>query len=283
MTHVAYPGCYCADCVEGTPSARITGDKDRENPVEGAPTNRWLAIEVKRLRNVLRYITELAYVDHQSGNQNYEYLQGIADSALRINAHTEHPMTDEQNERAALANEARLDAKAFRENTVYDSDGNSIRLIANADRLDQYADRIEALEAENARLREANYRTFTDGMEAAAQICGSLAEVKYDDADGFEAATGCEAAAMTQTHEQIAAGLTEDELLEEFRALFNWRGCERLTAKQWADEHGFSQAYVSDVLRGKRGIADRFAEALGYQRVVTFVPIARNLLEKNNG
>ena len=21
MTHVAYPGCYCADCVEGTPAA----------------------------------------------------------------------------------------------------------------------------------------------------------------------------------------------------------------------------------------------------------------------
>lgn len=37
MTHVAYPGCYCADCVEADPSARITGDKDRENPVEGAP------------------------------------------------------------------------------------------------------------------------------------------------------------------------------------------------------------------------------------------------------
>lgn len=128
MTHVAYPGCYCADCVEGTPSAwmyrfennepviltikrdwadnnpkwvetplyphpsaRITGDKDRENPVEGAPTNRWLAIEVKRLRNVLRYITELGYADGQSGNQNYEYLQSIADSALRINAHTENP------------------------------------------------------------------------------------------------------------------------------------------------------------------------------------------------
>ena len=43
MTNVPYPGCYCADCVEGIPSARITGDKDRENPVEGAPTNRWLA------------------------------------------------------------------------------------------------------------------------------------------------------------------------------------------------------------------------------------------------
>lgn len=66
----------------------------------------------------------------------------------------EHPMTDEQNERAALANEARLDAKAFRKNTVYDSEGDPIRLIANADRLDQYADRIEALEAEVKRLQE---------------------------------------------------------------------------------------------------------------------------------
>jgi len=35
--HVAYPGCYCADCVEGPPSARIMGDKDRGNSVEGAP------------------------------------------------------------------------------------------------------------------------------------------------------------------------------------------------------------------------------------------------------
>ena len=115
MTHVAYPGCYCADCVEGmpherhndlrgyivgngdrtkwrawingmpawvddpadatrygfrsdanavhaededawcvvkyedvaTPSARITGDKDRENPVEGAPLS---TVAVDRLR-----------------------------------------------------------------------------------------------------------------------------------------------------------------------------------------------------------------------------------------
>ena len=47
-----------------------------------------------------------------------------------------------------LIAEARLDAKAFRENTVYDSEGDPIRLIANADRLDQYAARIEALTAE---------------------------------------------------------------------------------------------------------------------------------------
>ena len=45
--------------------------------------------ECQRLRTVLQYIADLAYVDHQSGNQNYEYLQGIADSALRINAQTE--------------------------------------------------------------------------------------------------------------------------------------------------------------------------------------------------
>lgn len=67
---------------------------------------------------------------------------------------------------------------------------------------------------------------------------------------------------------------TEAELLNEFRALFNWTGPKRLTAKQWAKDHGFSQAYISDVLHGRRGVADRFAEALGYQRVVTFVPRA---------
>lgn len=32
------------------------------------------------------------------------------------------------------------------------------------------------------------------GMRDAANICGSLAETTYDDADAFEAATGCEAA-----------------------------------------------------------------------------------------
>jgi hypothetical protein len=45
----------------------------------------------------------------------------------------------------SLVEEARLDAKAFRENTVYDSEGDPIRLIANADRLDQYAAALEAL------------------------------------------------------------------------------------------------------------------------------------------
>ena len=59
-------------------------------------------------------------------------------------------MTDEAK---ALVEECRLDAKAFRENTVYDSDGDPIRLIANADRLDQYADLIETQAREIERLR----------------------------------------------------------------------------------------------------------------------------------
>lgn len=44
--------------------------------------------------------------------------------------------------------------------------------------------------------QRATYKSFTDGMEAAAQICGSLAETTYDDSDSFEAATGCEASIM---------------------------------------------------------------------------------------
>ena len=79
-----------------TPSARITGDKDRENPVEGAPYGEGLigridelesklratAIEAHRLRSCLRYIADVAYVDHHSGNANFEYLQRLAQSAL---------------------------------------------------------------------------------------------------------------------------------------------------------------------------------------------------------
>lgn len=73
--------------------------------------------------------------------------------------------------------------------------------------------------------------------------------------------------------------MTEEDLLREFRKLFDWNGPARLTAKEWAAEHGFSQAYISDVLHGRRGVADRFAEALGYRRVVSFEPIDPTRLE----
>jgi len=75
--------------------------------------------------------------------------------------------------------------------------------------MDQAATAIQNLRAEladrDARLAEAgnaNYKFFTDGMQAAAEICGSLAETTYDDADAFEAATGCEAEIMQVVHEQ---------------------------------------------------------------------------------
>ena len=42
----------------------------------------------------------------------------------------------------------------------------------------------------------APHPAFWQGMEMAAMLCGSLAETTYDDADGFAAATGCEAAIM---------------------------------------------------------------------------------------
>ena len=71
-------------------------------------------------------------------------------------------MTDEAK---ALVEECRLDAKAFRENTVYDSDGDPIRLIANADRLDQYADLIETQAREIERLRE-RVKQLNEGWNA---------------------------------------------------------------------------------------------------------------------
>ena len=51
--------------------------RDREKTQSRALTT--LAHE---LRSVLQYIADVAYVDHQSGNANFEYLQGIARSGL---------------------------------------------------------------------------------------------------------------------------------------------------------------------------------------------------------
>ena len=62
----------------------------RENPVEGAHRKQaiaTLAFECHRLRGVLRYIAEVGYVDQQSGNQNFEYLQEIARAALQETSH----------------------------------------------------------------------------------------------------------------------------------------------------------------------------------------------------
>ena len=63
---------------------------------------------------------------------------------------------------------------------------------------------IQSLTAERDAALAANYKSFTDGMKAAAQICGSLAETTYDDADAFAAATGCEASIMRMVKQQRA-------------------------------------------------------------------------------
>lgn len=94
-------------------SARIKGDKDRATqsiaPAEaeierltkclakanagfeeyerryllGCDDIERLTAENGRLRTVLQYIADAAYVDHQSGNENFEHLQSIARDALK--------------------------------------------------------------------------------------------------------------------------------------------------------------------------------------------------------
>lgn len=65
-------------------------------------------------------------------------------------------------------------------------------------------ERNAALEAKLATALLEKYAAFTDGLEAGAEICASLAETTYDDADAFDAATGCEAAIMRVVNEQRA-------------------------------------------------------------------------------
>ncbi len=44
------------------------------------------------------------------------------------------------------------------------------------------------------------------------------------------------------------------------------------TQKAWALSHGFSCQFVSDVLSGERDVSANIAEALGYRRLVVFLP-----------
>lgn len=78
---------------------------------------------------------------------------------------------------------------------------------------------------------------------------------------------------MTEAEKERAAveEIDEAELLRRFRALFRYDDAgKRKTALSFAKEHGLSQSYVSDVLAGKRGFADKVANALGYERRVVF-------------
>ena len=70
---------------------------------------------------------------------------------------------------------------------------------------------------QHEQMREALAESESDGWERgmieAANICGSLAETTYDDADSFEAATGCEAVIRSNlnTHRRARAALNQDK------------------------------------------------------------------------
>ena len=72
-----------------------------------------------------------------------------------------------------IANELRRDAKAFRENAVYDSDGNGIRLIGNAERMEAGAKAIEALESALVKMRREAVLLLNNSEGCAANHYGS--------------------------------------------------------------------------------------------------------------
>jgi hypothetical protein len=46
------------------------------------------------------------------------------------------------------------------------------------------------------------------------------------------------------------------------------------TATKWAEDHGFSTAYVSDILHGRRAVGPRMLTALGLEKVVSYRVVA---------
>lgn len=65
------------------------------------------------------------------------------------------------------------------------------------ERGDHLSTLTSASNPEGLKVAEAEADGWEKGMREAANICGSLAETTYDDADAFEAATGCEAAIVS--------------------------------------------------------------------------------------
>lgn len=59
---------------------------------------------------------------------------------------------------------------------------------------------------------------------------------------------------------------TKYEVVDRLRAAVEAAGGQRAFALQ----HGFSPAYVNDVLHGRRDLAPRILSVLGFERVVTY-------------
>jgi len=62
--------------------------------------------------------------------------------------------------------------------------------------------------------------------------------------------------------------LTDDDVVERLRAL-----CADRTQSSVARELGVSQPYLTDVLKGRRLPAQKLSLALGYRRVVRYLPL----------
>ena len=60
--------------------------------------------------------------------------------------------------------------------------------------------------------------------------------------------------------------MTEQEVRERLQAAVDAAGGQR----RFAELHGFSAAYVNDVLRGKRDLADRILATIGIERQVMY-------------
>lgn len=60
--------------------------------------------------------------------------------------------------------------------------------------------------------------------------------------------------------------LTKDEVLLRLRGAVNEAG----GLHRFGDQYGFTASYISDVLRGKRGLADRILATIGVEREIVY-------------
>lgn len=68
------------------------------------------------------------------------------------------------------------------------------------------------------------------------------------------------------THTYRTSEMTEDKVMEKLRGEIELLGSQ----KAFAAAQGFSDSYISDVLRGRRELGPAILAALGLERVVTY-------------
>lgn len=65
-----------------------------------------------------------------------------------------------------------------------------------------------------------------------------------------------------------APKLTEEQLRVELRGMLGWHAGRKVMLKTLAARFGVSEAYLSQVMNGHKGIGPKLAAAMGYERVV---------------